>query len=91
MINAAERHQIETRIHRELVRSIEKHGNWDDVRCYSLMVSCIMEEMSEATGAVISSDFFGDHGAFNELAQVAACCQKMMAQILRREKLMTGI
>ena len=81
-----ERQKIRGRIDREYWRSIAKHGNWDDL-FYSDMASKIVAEFEEALDAFEKKDHFGKHGTFNELAQVAACCEKLMVQILRRQQL----
>lgn len=85
MIGSAERQQIEDAIHREYCRSMTKHGNWDGETA-ERMARIIQRELNEVDDAILFNlPHFDTHGAFNELAQVAACCQKMMAQIIRRE------
>jgi hypothetical protein len=85
MMNDAERQQIHDRTEREYCWSLAKHGNWDD-ETYLQMYKHTMDEFAEAHHAICVKDYFGEHGMFNEYAQVAACCEKAMVQILRREK-----
>jgi len=84
MITATERETIERAIHRELFKGIAKHGMWDDYT-YMGMFRATMGEADEVELAINIGDHHGPHGSFRELAQQAACCQKMMMQILRRE------
>ncbi len=84
MIPSANLEIINNAIHRELVRSVVKHGMWDD-ESYLDMYIITMAELGEAHHAVCIQDHNGEHGTFAELAQTAACCQKMMNQILERE------
>lgn len=90
MITSAERKEIEDSIHQEYCRSIDKHGDWDN-QTMEIMARIIQAELNEVDDALIHGlACFDDHGAYNELAQVAACCQKMMAQIIRREHAKTN-
>lgn len=84
MITATERETIERAIHRELCRGIVKHGDWSNYG-YFRMVNITSDELCEVADAIESDDHHGPHGTFQEAAQAAACCQKMMMQILRRE------
>ena len=84
MITALNQELINQRIHRELCRSINQHGMWDDYLTYTMMWDCIHAELNEADNAIYRGDHDGEHGTFNELAQVAACCMKMMNQIIER-------
>jgi hypothetical protein len=86
MISSAHLEIINQRIHRELCRSIKKHGMWDN-ESYLDMYVITMSEFSEAHHAICVKNHSGEHGVFNELAQVAACCQKFMSQILERENM----
>ena len=86
MINGIEKEQILNRVEREYCWSIRKYGNWDD-ETYLQMYKHTMNEFAEAHHAMCVKDYFGEHGMFNELAQVAACCEKLMVQILRRAAL----
>jgi hypothetical protein len=88
MISDSNRAYIENRIHRELCRSVTLHGDWSDLS-FVQMFSVIVDELLEVESALDTDDFHGVHGVYNELAQVAACCQKMMAQIV--EKQGTGV
>lgn len=89
MIPSTEQHIIDERIKRELSRSIAKHGMWDEYS-YRKMIRKIRDEFTEVSLAGHKADHHGEHGTFNELAQVAACCQKMMYQILLRENKSRG-
>lgn len=83
MISSVERQAIESFIHRELCRSFTKHGDWNDLD-YREMYRITLSELNEVHLAIMENDLDGEHGAFSELAQVAACCQKLMMQIIRR-------
>lgn len=80
---------IEERIKRELSRSINKHGMWDD-KSYEYMLAVINAEMDEVESAIDIGDHHGEHGTFNEACQVAACCIKLCHQILLREPAASG-
>ena len=84
MITDIEKNKIQNAIDREYVRSLAKWGNWDNLN-YCEMHDKILDEMEEADTAIYTDDYHGEHGVYNELAQVAACAIKAMVQILRRE------
>ena len=84
MIPDSSAHIINERVKRELARSIAKHGMWDQYS-YPEMFNKILDETDEVDIAVKEDNHAGVHGTFNELAQVSACCQKMMHQIILRE------
>lgn len=83
MICDRKRHDIDTAIHKELVRSISKHGCWDDYSCFRMIV-VIFGELLEVICALIRRDYHGKHGVWVEMAQVGACVQKFMYQVQRR-------
>jgi hypothetical protein len=85
MISDAEKQQIQGAIDREYARSLSKWGNWDDILTYTMMWDVVNAELEEVDASIYREDHHGEHGTFNELAQVAACAMKMMVQILRRE------
>jgi len=84
MITSAEKEQIQRAIDREYILSLAKYGNWDDMD-YLDMHFVINKELGEVESAIDKNDHHGLHGTLTELAQVAACAQKMMVQIIRRE------
>ena len=84
MITNIEKHKIQNRIDREYTRSLAKHGNWDGYTIWD-MFNAISLELDEVRSGVYNGDYTGEHGIFNELSQVAACCQKAMVQIIRRK------
>ncbi len=77
--------KIELAIHTELHRSFNQHGGWSDLN-YAGMFAVVLDELTEVLKALNNGDYYGQHGAYNELAQVAACCQKMILNIMLREK-----
>lgn len=84
MIPDSHMHQIMEKIKTELVRSIKKHGMWDDMN-YQQMIVATVDEAIEVDTAHDNNDIHGEHGIFNEAAQTASCCIKLMYQILKRE------
>jgi hypothetical protein len=84
MIPSANLEQINNRINMELARSIRKYGTWEDLK-YHQMIDAIKGELSEVDDAYAEGNYSGPHGVFIELAQVAACCIKMMNQIIIRQ------
>lgn len=84
MITSEERKRIEEAIHRELCRSFDKHGDWTGKNIDD-MADHILDEFLEVGEAIDKNDTWGEHGMITELAQTAACCQKMMMQLIRRE------
>jgi hypothetical protein len=83
VITSSEKQKIKNRIHMEYCCSLLNHGNWN-YYSYWFMMWVIVCELFEVFWALAKRDFQGPHSVFIELAQVAACCQKMMVQILRR-------
>jgi len=85
LITDEEKHIINGIIEKEYVRSLSKYGNWND-RYYITMIWVIFSEMWELLMAFIKHDFYGKHGVIAEAAQVSACIDKLIVQILRRKK-----
>ena len=84
MISYPERNRVEERVLMELNRSIGKRGTWDDIS-YLRMILIVISELREVVSALIRRDYYGPHGLYAELAQVSACCQKAMLQLLLRQ------
>ena len=62
---------------------LAKHGDWSE---YSVcrMIWHIACELLEVFRAAIHRDFYGEHGVYNELSQVAATAVKGMMVLKRR-------
>jgi len=84
VITSAEKERIHRAVDVEYIRSLRLYGNWDDMN-YSDMHYVIGKELKEVESAIYKDDHHGAHGTLTELAQVAACVQKAMVQIIRRE------
>lgn len=69
-------------VEKELFRSLNKY-DWSTYSYYRMMLVIIMEGL-ELLKAVWNGDTHGVHGVINEAAQVSACCQKMMLEIMKR-------
>lgn len=79
-----ENYMITERVQMELTRSIRKY-DWSQYS-YWRMVYVILVELWELAWAIAFNDLHGAHGVYAEAAQISACAQKMMLEILRRKK-----
>lgn len=77
------------KVRAELERSIELHGDWSDYSPFR-MIDVIHTELKEADNAAFEGDYYGKHGVYNELSQVAATAIKGMLVLRNRKEAGNG-
>lgn len=83
-LDPAHKYLVVVTVEKELFRSLNKY-DWSTYTYYRMMLVIIMEGL-ELLKAAWKSDTHGPHGMIAESAQIAACCQKMMLEIMKRHE-----